>query len=307
MFKWPGTPSAHADEHELADYAELVCWKQGNSSMTSLLREIGRLEENDYADGVPEEEEKDKVVEAAFAEIERREYACNGGYPFMIGTEGNTLRTLTDAENQKHVIYKYLLLATRLNMTNNRVHEDIDGTLLFEKLAAETGREYFGDNAEKFIFGTSAWVQNFPGRVDALCNQMKEGGHFVNRNLVPPNVRDDKLDVVVWKSFADRLPGKLIAFGQCKTGTNYTDTLTQLQPDSFCSKWFHSRPIVMPVRMFFVAEALPRSNWTSIGYDAGLLLDRCRIIDFCDEISSDVLAQVAIWTEAAARDMEFPV
>ena len=66
MFKWPGTPSARSPEHELADYAELVCWKHNSASTTVLSADLGRLDENDYYDGVPEEEETDQVVTAAY-------------------------------------------------------------------------------------------------------------------------------------------------------------------------------------------------------------------------------------------------
>lgn len=112
---------------------------------------------------------------------------------------------------------------------------------------------------------------------------------------------------MVWKHFTDRLPGKLIAFGQCKTGTHYRDTLTQLQPDSFCRKWFRSSPAVVPVRMFFVAEALSRSNWYDTASDAGLLFDRCRIVDFCDNVQMTVLARMKGWTAAAARATTLPI
>lgn len=67
MFKWPGTPSVRPPEHELADYAELVCWKDNITSTTVLSADLGRLEENDYSDGVPEEEEGPQVVAEALS------------------------------------------------------------------------------------------------------------------------------------------------------------------------------------------------------------------------------------------------
>ena len=76
MFKWPGTPSAHAPEHELADFAELVCWQHRSTSTTALCADLGRLEENDYSAGVPEEDKVTEVVEEAYLEIERRVTAC---------------------------------------------------------------------------------------------------------------------------------------------------------------------------------------------------------------------------------------
>ena len=37
-------------------------------------------------------------------------------------------------------------------MKYNRVHAEIDGSLLLEELAADVAREYFGNRAEKFVF-----------------------------------------------------------------------------------------------------------------------------------------------------------
>ena len=324
MFKWPGTPSARPPEHELADYAELVCWEQGSTSMNALSADLGRLEENDYSGGTPEEEdapdlgrldakdysggvpEEEKVpqiVEEAYLEIERRKEACRDGYPFIVGEHGYTLHASQKAGNHKHIIYKYLLLATRLNMNANRKHANIDGTHLFEELASEAAREYLGARAESIVFGTAAG-SNFPGKVNDLCKRIKDGDQYYKRSSASP--RDGKLDVVAWKHFADRLPGKLIVFGQCKTGTNYRDELTQLQPDVFCRNWLFSPPALTPVRMFFVAEAISRLDWGSVSSEAGLLFDRCRIVDFCDGISEDVLEKVKVWTEAAAEENELP-
>ena len=301
MFKWPGEPSARAPEHELADFAELVAWQCNSMSMTALSRFLGRLDENDYSDGVPEEEETDQLAEDAYREIEQRKEGCGDGYPFEITKEGYTLCTPQKMESHKHTIYRYLLLATRLNMKDNRRHAGIDGALLFEELAADVAREYLGARAESLVFGTAAESTDFQGKVEDLCRRIKEGDGFVNRDKAPPNERDGKLDVVVWKHFTDGLPGKLIAFGQCKTGTSYKDELTQLQPDKFCSKWLRWTPVLPPVRMFFVSEALLRSRWHSTSTDAGLLFDRCRIVDFSNEVSADVVGKIKAWTEAAAR------
>ena len=121
----------------------------------------------------------------------------------------------------RHAIYKYLLLATRLNMKDDRRHAGCDGAHLFEELAAESARCYLGDRSESLVFGTAAGTAGFSGKVDDLCARLGEGGGFRNPDDVAPTERDGKLDVVAWKSFSDRRPGKLIAFGQCKTGTHY--------------------------------------------------------------------------------------
>ncbi len=306
MFKWPQTPSPSASEQELADYAELVCWREGIMSRTALAGQLGRIEENDYSGGVPEEDPTDGVVHTVYTEIEQRRYACRDGYPFLVDNQGYTLKPVSDVENHRHIVYQYLLLATRLNMNESRMHADIDGALLLEELAADVAREYFGTRAESIVFGTAS-TQDFPDKVNQLCKGLNEGGGFLSDDKAPPTERDGKLDVVVWKHFNDGRPGKLIAFGQCKTGTSYRDTLSQLQPDSFCKKWFRRFPVLVPVRMFFVAEAISGLRWYNHASDAGLLFDRCRIVDFCDDISANVLSKVKTWTAAAARENELQV
>ena len=306
MFKWPRLPSVGAPEHELADFAELSCWQWGRTSATALSRLLGRLAENDYSDGVPEEEEADRRVEGTYGEIERRQEACRGGYPFEIGGKGHTLRVIQGYERPAHAIYKYLLLSTRLNMNNDRCHAGIDGTLLLESLSTHVAKGYFGERAESLVFGTAASGAGFKEKVDTLCRRLGEGGGYTDRPSSSANVRDGKLDVVVWKPFTDDLPGKLMGFGQCKTGTHYKDFITVLQPDAFVKKWLREPLVVSPVRMFFVSEALAatRDRRFDISIDAGLLFDRCRIVDFCDGVDARIMAKVRQWTAAAAAANE---
>lgn len=304
MFKWPGEPSPSDKAHELADYVELVAWRDGSMSAVALSRFLGRREDPDYSvGGVPEEDEVDTVAEDAFVEIGRRHEACAGGYPFVLDDNGAIVRRqghIGGEENARHTIYKYLLLATRLNMKDDRQHDGYDGTQLLEELAAESAMSYLGNRSESMVFGTAASASGFPGRVNELCSRMAEGGGFVDHDNTASRQQDGKLDVVAWTPFSDRLPGQLIMFGQCKTGTHYNDQLAQLQPDAFCSKWLRTQPAATPARAFFLAEALPRSGWRDSAVDAGVLFDRCRIVDFARDASADLLARIRGWTDAAA-------
>ena len=176
-FKWPyRLPSHRADPHELADYAEILAWQNKFVSLTALSNQVGRLSDNDYSSGVPEEEEADEYIRSAFEEIEVRLEVCGEGYPFAIDQQGYRLRTKDSASDSRHVIYKYLLLATRLNMKNNRSHSNIDGTHLLEELAKAVGREYFGARAKGYVFGTANSERGFPGKVHELCKLLNEGG-----------------------------------------------------------------------------------------------------------------------------------
>lgn len=307
MFKLPARPSPAASAHELADFAEIVCLQESGVSMAALTRLLVAQAENDYYDGVPEDDIEISVpVAEAFNEIHDRDSRCRDGYPFScVGAQG-LLRLKRENANHKHIVYQYLLLATRLNMQKERLQANIDGALLFEELAAEAAREYLGARAESLVFGTAAEEGNFQAKVNELCRLIKEGGGFVERDATPSRPRDGKLDVVAWKHFTDGLAGKLIVFGQCKTGTNYSDTLTQLNPTAFYQKWFRDALVVTPVRTFFVAEALPSDQRYNASSDAGILFDRCRIVDFCDNVDNDVLSKVTAWTIAAAKANGLP-
>lgn len=309
MFKWPDTQtlSARPQAHELADYAELECWKYRRLSQTDLAELLIRGAESDGADAGPGRGTiAETVIVDAFENLEHRAGACREGYPFKLDAEGYTLSLNPLASNRRRVIYQYLLLATRLDMRSNRKHVSLDGTLLFEELAAEAAREYLGARAESLVFGTAAEEGSFQAKVNELCRLIKEGGGFVERDATPSRPRDGKLDVVAWKHFTDGLAGKFIVFGQCKTGTNYSDTLTQLNPTAFYQKWFRDALVVTPVRTFFVAEALSSDQRYNASSDAGILFDRCRIVDFCDNVDKDVLSKVTAWTIAAAKANGLP-
>lgn len=306
MFKWPNTPSARAPRHELADFAELLCWKQETVSMSELAQALGRLAENDYSEGVPEEEDIPSDVEEAFQEIEARMLSCGGGYPFEIGDAGNFLYRVPYDENHQHLVYTYLLLATRLNMNENRDHAGTNGTQLLELLSSEVARKYLGNRAKSLVFGTAEDAGDFPGKINSLCQALGEGGGFAGQVGRDRQKKDDKLDVVAWKPFSDQREGKLIAFGQCKTGTSWKDTVSQLQPDNFCKKWFLTQPTHIPVRMFFVSEALSSVEWRNECMDAGLLFDRCRIVDFTEDINADLTANLRNWTRAAGEATDLP-
>lgn len=266
------------------------------------------MDTNDYTEGVLVEDEWAVVVGEALSEMQRRREVCGEGYPFTVDTNGNFARYDPNAVPERTLLYKFLLLATRLDMSKSesRQHADKDGTVLFEYVAAEVTRMYLGPRTEKMNFGANVDISDFAARVEELCQRLGEGEGFRNEYAHGHHIKDDKLDIVLWKSFADRLAGQLIAFGQCKTGTSYQNTLGELQPEVFCGQWLLAQPAVTPLRFFLIADALSPQEFERSARQAGVLFDRCRIIDFCDALDQDVMKQVSDWTAAAARFAKLP-
>lgn len=302
MFKLPALPSPRADVHELADFAELLAWQNESVSAREILAYLGRTGDNEYNEGVDDEDDINAdALDDVMIEIDRRSKSCVGGYPFALDLKGTVLRHDPTDASERAVVYRYLLLSTRLNMTADKVQANIDGTALLEEISAAVLRCYLGyDRAQSVVFGT-AIGGTFREKVDTLCGALGEGGSFEALDPGPVNANDDRLDSVAWIPFSDRRAGKLIIFCQCKTGSSWKEHTTQLQPDAFIKRWMKHRTfLVVPVRAFCVSESTCPTSWGGLVSYAGILFDRLRLVDFLDRIEPDLLDRIRTWNAAAA-------
>jgi len=302
MFKLPALPSPRADIHELADFAELLALQNDSVSAREILAYLGRTGDNEYNEGVDDEDDINAdALDDVMIEIDRRSKSCARGYPFALDLKGTVLRHDSMDASERAVVYRYLLLSTRLNMTADKVQADIDGTGLLEEVSAAVLRCYLGYNrAQSVVFGT-AIGGTFRDKVDALCGALGEGGGFEALDPGPVNANDDRLDSAAWIPFSDKRGGKLIIFCQCKTGSNWREHTTQLQPDAFIIRWMKHRTfLVVPVRAFCVSESTCPNHWGGLVSYAGLLFDRLRLVDFLDRIEPDLLGRIRTWNAAAA-------
>lgn len=304
MFQLPGKPSYQAEVHELADFMEFQAWTNGFVSKRDVQALLGRLDDNDDNEGCDDDDDATSDhLDETIIEIERRLGSCRASYPFSIDKTGNVISYTSSNSSPGADVYKYLLLSTRLNMKSNRMHNGIDGTHILEEWSALAIRNYLGkDRARSFVFGTSNQGLSFADKVNAIHHQTKDGGPFRNIDPVPTDANDGKLDVVAWIPFQDQLAGQVVIFAQCKTGQNWRDKVSELQPSSFISKWMvGSVFVVTPQRAFCVSESVNRGRWKSLGIDSGILFDRCRLIDCIDSIDNDLLERTKRWTTAAVQ------
>jgi hypothetical protein len=301
MFRLPNAPSPQAETHELADFVEWQAWRDGSASLRNTNAVVDRLNDNFNNLGCWDDSDQSAdQLDEVFLELERRSVACNGGYPFDLQMNGTVLSHLAAMDGASATTYRFLLLATRLNMKNERVHSAMDGTALMEELGACIMRNYLGhERAESFVFGTSA-EGGFPKHVDDLCRVLGEGGGYSPADPGRVRAMDAKIDAVSWIPFTDRNPGKLIVFTQCKTGTNWRGYLGDLQPEAFMQTWTRDRVLnLRPLRAFCVSEALDRSRWIETSAQGGLFLDRCRLVDFANPLDSALCERMKRWTNAA--------
>jgi len=302
MFKLPALPSSGANMNELADFAELLAWQNGSISMREILAYLGRLSENEFNEGINDEDDRSaNELDDVMSEIDRRSKSCLSGYPFFLDMEGTVIRHKISDYSSRADIYRYLLLSTRLNMNKDKIQNGIDGTSILEELSAAILRCYLGGKrAKSFVFGT-ANSGRFEDKINELCREIGEGGRFCNVDPGPVKANDDKLDAVAWVPFADGRPGKIVIFCQCKTGSNWQDQITQLQPEAFLKRWTSHRTYVLnPIRAFCISECPDTTRWEGMALYAGLLFDRLRVVDFLYEISEDLIAKVRCWNAGAS-------
>lgn len=305
MFKLPnGVPNFRTSAQDWADYAEYQALLLGKVNLFDLTKTSRMVSDEDMVLGVEDETDKylQKIDEIS-AEILYRMQVGEQLYPFEIADNDYSL-CYEPKSKEGHIVYPYLLLATRAQMGKDRVKADIDGSLLFEHLCSTVAQNYFGSRTEVDILGTSKEdVSSFRGKLREITRVLGEGGDIHENPGHKP--QDDNVDIIVWKGFKDRQPSKMIAFGQCKTGTSWVDRLSELNTEAFCKTWFTKQPVLTPVRMFFTAQYFPRDIFRVRANEAGLVFDRFRILDYLpDQINGNLLQDMRTWTEAISTHYE---
>lgn len=302
MFKLPdGIPNLRSSAQDWADYAEFSILDTNKISLLDLIKTPLLVSDEIEVKGIEDDTDKltNKADEIAL-EIRYRGSICKGLYPFYL-TDNDYSLVYNPENTLADLIYRFLLLATRVNMSTHRIQANLDGALIFEELSAVIALNYFGDNAQVDILGTSkSQAGGFREKLRNVVTKMGEGGAIHQNEGHRP--QDENVDLIVWKGFSDKLPSKMIAFGQCKTGTSWSDKLSELNTESFCKIWFTRQPVLTPVRLFFAAQYFPKHIWEVRAYEAGLVFDRFRIIDYLPkEVDEDLLIKVRAWVIAVTQ------
>jgi hypothetical protein len=268
-------PASSGDPIALADWLELMALTapDGDASAGDLERPLRRL-----GNSAPE-----GLIGQVFTEIDRRAIASGDGYPFVRDESFISRRgTATD-----YLPYVFCLLLSffKWKAKANVAHNP---WLLFEELAHVAAGQYLDAAGTSMIFGTSARKkkQNFRESISNLCERIQEGNGFREQKT---NAKDDKLDVVVWKEFPDRGAAKVIMFGQCAAGADWSKKVSELQPDAFSTQWFNVTLISPIIRSFYVPHRINSDQWEYIARRAGVLFDRCRIAHFAHKQNTHFL------------------
>jgi hypothetical protein len=274
---------------KLADWLEI-------KSMLATDRNASRGDLEGYLrvasfDGIIDGEEIESKILEVFFELEQREISAAHAYPFRI--DGGIIR-LKSSWN-KYPAYVFCLLLSYFGLKETK-----EAPRLFESISCQAAKSYLRGNAIGFGFPRTELPSKFSDAVTELCRLIGEGGGFHKQAL---NARkDDTLDVVAWVDFKDKLPSKLILFGQCAAGENWTDKLAELQPDAFWGQWMIESVISpVPIKSYFVPHRIEREKWDFVARKAGIMFDRCRIAYWAHEGEMNYASHIN-WVERVIQE-----
>jgi hypothetical protein len=307
-YKFPGTPSTKAYIEELADFWEIEVLRNPDLPFSTRVIQNAlsiELDELNHEGTYSEDDEVLSDLDSVMQEILRRIDSTKQKYPFRL--EGTRLILDVSCDEIVATIYIYLLLCTRFNMLKHKVQGNLDGTLLFERLCAVIGKNYWGDNAESMILGTSN-SGNFENKVTQCINFIGEGNCFVNRNNNDPTKNDDGIDIVLVKHFSDQRPSKLIGLGQCKTGTDWHKTINKSKMVDFCSTWFRDNPVFEPIPIAFISDTLYHQFNDYSNSKGCLMFNRFRLMEYLPKVIEQPLKdQIQSWVSNAVEYIKNPI
>jgi hypothetical protein len=319
-------PSPHTSDRvvDLADWVEISTFFKRDYSVSreDLATALERAHGMSRSKGKGRQDALDFAGDV-FNELEDRIQTCHdneakseiGAYPFYLNDVQTTLHVKKEflPRGNFGLVYRFLLFVSRGDMSSQaRVLGGIDPTQVFERLCADVLLNYWGGKAKhcgSLVFGTAKvkkkkkGANSFESNINNLCSELGEGiGMKPGVNL--PGAGDAKLDIAVWRKFADDRAGRLVGFAQCKTGIHWKEHLSKLQPRSFCGRFMREPLVVDPVRLYLVPFRIEKTRWADHSREAGILFDRCRIAQYSNTIGKEILRDCRSWIASVVPESQ---
>jgi hypothetical protein len=277
-----------------ADWLELSATlsADGNSSRGDLegaLRISGQLESPQAIE--------DRCNEV-FSELEDRSTSAGAAYPFDVSA--TVIQTKGRVED--FPAYLFCLCLSYVGWSKKKGQGQL-AARMFEDLSCIAAQAYIGGEVARFAYprkgGESSLPKAFKEAITALVVKLAEGDGC--RDKPPRSTKDDALDVVAWRHFADRLPGKLVLVGQCASGDDWADKLNDLNPLATTNEWM-LKPIISPMlRAIFIPHRVRRDEWERCCRRAGLVFDRCRVAHWVPAHAA--MDEYLAWTTKSLREV----
>lgn len=274
----PHTPRVKDDATTLADWLEYeaITSDNGIGSLLELARQLGIAGAGDAeneTDDEPRQFADHPKLDDVMRQIEDRSVACGDGYPFEIDSGGNSISRKKDWDG---FTYTNLLLISLIDC--HKAVRSSGGSIyparLFEAVCVVAAEKYLGGRelgAKAYHFGAPR--PDGSGFSDAL-KMLAASIRGKQLGIIDPSdEKDDGLDVLAWRPFADLRCNFTCLFGQCATGADWPNK--NPEPKEFLNVWLRlETPAVNPA--IFVPFTLTVADWTKKSQSL-IVFDRCRI------------------------------
>lgn len=272
-----------------ADQAELIAIRYGSCNLEAGTfddRIADALDDYEVPDpqGVTRWAKDDLKFESATSdiglEVRRRSELLGILYPFK--QEGNRIVH----EPSTTLVYEFCLAVSLARSLSAGDYARLP--VAFERLVRDVLICFLGPGSEGFRTGWPGDAhEDRPVRFRAVVEQLCElTGEFQWSPApgMPPDpdhqhVKDEGLDVVVWKTIPDTRAGKLFLLGQCACGDDYQTKFHDIdQQLTKLSKWMNPVCWASPMRVFSTPRHIPNNVYfQEVNRSAGLTLDRVRL------------------------------
>jgi len=213
-------------------------------------------------------------VDSWFSELIERGYELSTPYYSLIG---NTLSPIYSWE----VVPEYFLC---LYFSYNGAANDKIGTKLFERISGIALQNFIGGGISTFGFPSDKNLNEFLDYIAPLC--------FEKRGIqANADYKDDGVDVLCYKNFGDERSGNMYVLLQCAAGINWAGK----KPISL-TRWLRyiywaSTNVITSLS---TTDYVNKRAWEKRTDDFGLLIDRCRVINWYSKIVDGALRQEVI-------------
>lgn len=274
----PRLPKTPTDVQRLADWLELRALTSDDRSASLGELETALSRGSILEPRAPHPPYAYQAVEElglqVFAELEQRAMAAEGGYPFEIVLPRVNARP-DWRKSRSSYIYCLCLSYFGSDQGTPSIKEQ---RKIFEYLSVDAAKRFLGGEGVRFAAprNPASVPKSFADAVENLCRKLLlEGDGF--RKSPTLSGKDRALDVVAWRHAFDKLPGKLVLFGNCASGGNWESKLSELDPRCFCEDWMVEVPASQILKALFIPHRLDPRDWKSHTRRAGIVFDRCRI------------------------------
>lgn len=335
------SPSTNDTRSRLADWIEFQSLTKSRRVATRAdylalydLLDDGRTDEHDLETGEGLEPEilegvRSTAADEVLDELEYRAVVLRGHYPFQLDVRDQTWSvspiagTLDPETEAARLSYLFCLLASAIRDNRFRGDDALTQAIpaLFQAISARAAAGVLGGEVISFGWPRPGGTAFQPALRDA-SRRLRLGKPLESIPLWSKgHEKDAGIDVIAWRDFADKRPGKLVLFGQVASGNNWTQKSVKNDTSCFLS-WFSQRPTEHFIPAIFipfpqhhdcagrgdeafenvaVADAWLREQ------QFGLVIDRLRIVAAAaqhlagprEAEEEDILATVGDWITAA--------